>query len=80
MVNKESLAYELGVLLFNLTSDNKHVFSDNYDRIGNFVGIMNTLYGEIDLKNIKCGFLTEAQNRNIDEGEAEELFEKAKSK
>ena len=29
MVNKESLAYESGVLLFNLTSDNKHVFSDN---------------------------------------------------
>lgn len=75
MINKESLAYELGVLLYNLTA---HTFSDDYDKIGNFSSIMNSLNGEIELDDLTDGFFAEAANNDMDFEEAQKLFESAK--
>jgi hypothetical protein len=75
MINKESLAYELGVLLYNLTEE---TFSENYDKIGNFSGIMNSLNGKIQLDDLADGFFAEAANNDMDFEEAQKRFKKAK--
>jgi len=71
------LVYELGVLLFNLTSD-ECIFANNYDKIGNFVGIMNALNGEINLDDLADGYFAEAQNYGINKEETKKLFKRAK--
>jgi hypothetical protein len=75
MINKESLAYELGVLLYNLTT---HTFSDDYDKIGNFSNIMNSLNGEIEIDDLNNGFFAEVANNDMDFEEAQKLFENTK--
>jgi len=81
-VNKDSLGYELGVLLFNFAVDEVdtvYSFNPIYDMMGNLVGILNALHDAITLDDLKDGFLSEAENYEIERQKALILFEKAKA-
>lgn len=79
-MNKESLSYELGVMLFNFAVDEMDtVYSfEEYDMIGNFSSLVDGFNGEITLDDMKDGFLAEAENYGINKQKALSLFEGAK--
>lgn len=79
-MNKESLSYELGVMLFNFAVDEVDtVYSfGEYDMIGNFSSLVDGFNGEITLDDMKDGFLAEAENYGINKQKALSLFEGAK--
>lgn len=82
-MNKDSLGYELGVLLFNFAVDEVdtvYSFNPIYDMMGNLVGILNALHDAIALDDLKEGFLAEAENYGIKKKKALALFEKAKQR
>lgn len=74
--NKERLAYELGVLMFNTVSTHEKAltFNNDYDSLGNFNSIFFNI-GVIEKEELKVGFLAECENYNIPKEEAEKLFE-----
>lgn len=77
MENK-SLHYELGVLMFNIIPTNKHslAISTNYDNVGNFKSIIESI--NLDNLNIlKNGFVSECQNYDIEDEQANILFKNA---
>lgn len=82
MANKETLSYELGVLMFNLVVDEVDtvISIGDYDMMGNFCSIMDALTGEITLDDLKDGFIAEAENYHIGEEEALTLFHNAKQR
>lgn len=81
-MNKESLSYELGVMLFNFAVDEVDtVYSfGEYDMIGNFSSLVDGFNGEITLDDMKDGFLAEAENYGINKQKALSLFEGAKQR
>lgn len=74
--NKERLAYELGVLMFNIVSTHEKAltFNNDYDSLGNFNSILFNI-GVIEKEELKAGFLAECENYSIPKEEAEKLFE-----
>lgn len=79
-MNKENLAYELGVLMFNFAVDEigTLIALEDYDMMGNFCGIIDSLTGVITLDDLQDGFIAEAQNYEIDKEKALQMFKKAK--
>jgi hypothetical protein len=66
--------------MFNIIPTNKHSLeiSTDYDNVGNFQSILSS----INLKNLtllKDGFIAECQNYEIQENQANILFENAVS-
>lgn len=72
--DEESLKYELGVLLYNAYNSNS---SGEYDIQGNFSSIMNSL--NLDIDELKDGFIHEGLNYGLEDEEIEEMFESAKN-
>lgn len=79
--NKESLAYELGVLMFNIVTDHEDSlsFTNDYDGMGNFISIINAV-GCIEMEEMATGFVAECENYDIPEEEAKRLFSKTVEK
>jgi hypothetical protein len=73
-MNKESLAYELGVMLFN--TDAKGM--EDYDILGNFVGIFSAVSEEIKINDLRDGYIAEAENHDIPKDKAINMFEDLK--
>ena len=70
-MNKDSLNYEMGVLMFNVFN-NEAINDTAYDIRENFVGIVRALETPID--GFKEGFVSEAANYCIDADKAELFF------
>lgn len=79
--NKEGLAYELGVLMFNIVTDHEDslAFTNDYDGMGNFISIINAV-GCIEMEEMEGGFVSECENYDIPEEEAKKLFAKTVEK
>lgn len=83
MLNRESLSYEMGVLMFQLVSNHhlsvsmplSHCIS-TYDKWGNFYSLYQAVQTEIIEQELYLGFLTEYQNvtGSADGQEAGTLF------
>ena len=73
--NRKTLAYELGVLMFNIVAEHKNslTFNNDYNGVENFAFIFNSI-GSIKVEELEVGFIAECENYNISEQKAKELF------
>lgn len=75
----ESMNYEVGVLLFNLSglSDNALKITNNFDAEGCLSTLISAAGIAKDDSSLKEGFFAEGKNYSMDESELEELYEEA---
>ena len=76
-MNKTTLNYELGVMMFNVCN-NLSLKKSEYDVYENFLGIVRAM-GNVDYNDFKDGFMAESQNYAIEEEQALKLFEQNKT-